>query len=143
MRSSAFALASLLIFVAHVPAASPFTIVTLALLAGGAYSGVVPVIDAFAMREASRRRFAFGPPRSIGSATFILGNLGCGALIGWMGGEAALYWALTGAGLAVMTAFLLPEGRRAPGASRQQGGAKGLVRALSANGCPWRSRPRP
>ncbi len=94
-----FALGSLLIFLAHIPATSPAAIVTLALLAGGAFSGVVPVIDAFAMGEATRRRFAFGPPRSFGSGTFIVGNLGCGALIGVFGGEAALYWTLLGAGL--------------------------------------------
>ena len=131
-----FALASFVIFLAHLPAGSPWAIVALALLAGGAYTGVVPVIDAFAMREASRRRFAFGPPRSMGSAAFIAGNLGAGALIGWMGGEAALYWVLTGAGLAVMTAFLLPEGRRAPAPSRAEGGARGLAGALSAQGLP-------
>ncbi|MCR9128568.1 MAG: MFS transporter [Alphaproteobacteria bacterium] len=131
-----FALGSLLIFLAHIPASSPWAIVTLALLAGGAFSGVVPVIDAFAMNEASRRRFAFGPPRSVGSAAFILGNLGCGALIGVYGGEAALYWTLLGAALAVCTALLLPEGRRTQAAARGETPAGGLITALTAAGLP-------
>lgn len=131
-----FALSSLLIFLAHIPAESPWAIVPLALLAGGAFSGVVPVIDAFAMGEASRRRFAFGPPRSFGSATFIVGNLGCGALIGVYGGEAALYWALLGAGFSVATALLLPEGRRAPAAVRAEEQAGGLLAALTSAGLP-------
>ena len=131
-----FSLASLLIFLAHIPATSPLTIVTLALLAGGAFSGVVPVIDAFAMREAGRRRFGFGPPRSIGSATFIVGNLGCGALIGAFGGEAALYWTLAGSGLAVAAALILPEGRREPAPAKAGAGSKALFKALSAAGLP-------
>jgi PPP family 3-phenylpropionic acid transporter len=131
-----FALASVLIFLAHIPASGPWQIVPLALLAGGAFTGVVPVIDAFAMREAGRRKFAFGPPRSIGSAMFILGNLGCGALIGWVGGEAALYWTLTGAGLSVCAAFLLPEGRRETPLGAAGRAPSGLVTALLAGGLP-------
>lgn len=131
-----FALASLLIFLAHIPASGAMAIVPLALLAGGAFSGVVPVIDAFAMRESDRRRFAFGPPRSIGSATFILGNLGCGALIGWVGGESALYWTIFGAGLSVGAALLLPEGRREAPARRRDEAAAGVMTALMGAGLP-------
>lgn len=133
-----FALASVLIFLAHIPARDPIAIAALALLAGGAFSGVVPVIDAFAMGEATRRRFAFGPPRSIGSAAFIAGNLGCGALLGWVGGEAALYWTLTGAAFAVAAALLLPEGRRAPAPGHNEAGrhSPGLLTALLSGGLP-------
>ncbi|MFW6413369.1 MAG: MFS transporter, partial [Oceanicaulis sp.] len=110
----AFSLAAFFVFLAHVPATEPWLIVALAALAGGAYTGIVPIIDAFAIRQAKVRRFAFGPPRAFGSAAFIAGNLGCGALLGWLGGEVALYWTLTGAGLAVLAALLLPEGRKPP-----------------------------
>ena len=131
-----FALAAVLIFLAHIPAVSPWLIITLAGLAGGAFTGMVPVMDAFAMGEARRRGFAFGPPRSVGSAMFIVGNVGCGALIGWLGGEAALYWTLAGAGLAALTALTLPEGRRATPARRAEAPRGGLIAALSAGGLP-------
>lgn len=134
-----FALAAALIFAAHIPVTSPWLIVVLAGLAGGAYTGVVPVIDAFAMGEAKRRRFAFGPPRALGSAAFVAGNLGCGALIGAFGGEAALYWTLTGAGLAVIAALHLPEGRRravTPQARSRRAGLTDLAGALSRAGLP-------
>lgn len=133
-----FALAAALLFLAHVPATNPWLIVALAGLAGGAYTGVISVIDSFAVREAGRRRFAFGPPRAFGSATFILGNVACGALIGWLGDEAALYWTLVGAALAVLAAMLLPEGKRsAPAPSASGGdGIKDLVQVLKSNGLP-------
>ncbi len=135
---SAFVLAAILLFLAHIPATNPWLIVALAGLAGGALTGVIPVIDSFAVREASRRRFAFGPPRAFGSATFIIGNIACGALIGWIGNEAALYWTLTGAGVAVLASMMLPEGRRLPPAQEAivDGGDKGLVQVLKSNGLP-------
>ncbi|MFP4518640.1 MAG: MFS transporter [Oceanicaulis sp.] len=134
----AFSIAAFLIFAAHIPATHPGVIVALAALAGGAYTGIVPIIDAFAMGESRRRRFAFGPPRALGSAAFIVGNLGCGALIGAFGGEAALYWTLTGAGLAVLAATQLPEGRRAPAhrALGRPAGLADLATALSRAGLP-------
>ncbi|MFW6412974.1 MAG: MFS transporter, partial [Oceanicaulis sp.] len=134
----AFALAAFLIFLAHVPATEPWLIVALAALAGGAWTGVVPIIDAFAIRQAKVRRFAFGPPRAFGSAAFIAGNLGCGALIGLYGGEIALYWTITGAGLAVLAAALLPEGRRAAAAAQSRSAApiRDLLSEMSRNGLP-------
>ncbi|MEQ8433986.1 MAG: MFS transporter [Oceanicaulis sp.] len=133
-----FCIAAALIFAAHVPAHHPALIVVLAGLAGGAYTGIVPIIDAFAIRESKTRGFAFGPPRALGSAAFIVANLGCGALIGALGGEAALYWTLTAAALCVLTALWLPEGRRisAAGQARERSGLRGVVATLSAAGLP-------
>ena len=134
---AAFAAASFLIFLAHVPAREPWLIVALAALAGGAFAGTPPIIDSFAVRESRRRRFAFGPPRAWGSAAFILGNTVCGALIGWLGGEAALYWTLVGAGLGVLAAGLLPEGRRPPEHVRAEPSAPPRGPALLRGGLPW------
>ncbi|PWE17067.1 MFS transporter [Marinicauda salina] len=114
----AFAAAALLLLLAFEPARSPWLIVALAGLAGAAVTGVIPLIDAFAMGEARRVGFAFGPARAIGSATFIVGNIGCGALISRLGGEAALAWAAAGAGAALLAAIALPAGRREAGAPR-------------------------
>lgn len=132
-----FALAAALIFLAHIPAREPWLIVALAGLAGAAYTGVIPIIDSFAIREAGRRRFAFGPARAVGSASFVFGNIVCGALIGAWGDETALYWTLVGAGLAVLAALMLPEGRRAPSPPRSAGaGMSDLLVVLRANGLP-------
>jgi PPP family 3-phenylpropionic acid transporter len=134
-----YALVSFFAFAAFIPATNPWAILILAGLAGGAFTGIMPIIDAFAVQESSRRRFAFGPPRAFGSATFILGNVGAGWLIGWLGGEAALAWTLIGAALAVLTALLLPEGRnpRAPEAAPTDPAAKtGVVAAMLSNGLP-------
>ncbi len=135
---AAFVLAAVLLFLAHIPASNPWLIVALAGLAGGALTGVIPVIDSFAVREASRRRFAFGPPRAFGSATFIFGNITCGALISWLGNEAALYWTLSGAGLAVLAALILPEGRRAAvtASPASNPGEGSLLKVLKSNGLP-------
>jgi len=135
MAVAAFSIAALLIFLAHIPAHEPWLIVALAGLVGGAYTGINPIIDAFAMGESRRRRFAFGPPRAIGSGAFILGNVGCGALISLLGGEAALYWTLAGAALAVLASFWLPEGRRAP-APAPGVPRPGVRAALVAGGMP-------
>jgi len=130
-----FALASLLVFAAHIPAREPWLIVALAALAGAALTGMIPVIDAFAIRESRRRGFAFGLPRAFGSATFIIGNVGGGALVSAFGGEAALYWIIAGGGLTVLAALFLPEGRRAAPAVRESA-QSGLVRALSGARMP-------
>ena len=87
-----YTLVSFFAFAAFIPATNPWAILILAGIAGGAFTGIMPIIDAFAIQESSRRRFAFGPPRAFGSATFIVGNVGAGWLIGWLGGEAGLAW---------------------------------------------------
>lgn len=131
----AFALAALFAFIAHVPATAPWLIVVLAGLAGAAFTGVIPIIDAFAIGESRRRGFAFGPPRALGSATFIVGNIACGALISAFGGEAALAWTLTGAGIAVAAALVLPEGRKTSVTPTERGD-RSLTAVLLAGGLP-------
>ena len=133
-----YALVSFFAFAAFIPATNPWAILVLAGLAGGAFTGIMPIIDAFAIQESSRRRFAFGPPRAFGSATFIIGNVGAGWLIGWLGGEAALAWTLIGAALAVLTALMLPEGRNRPEPVAPENTAPktGVVAAMLSNGLP-------
>lgn len=118
----AFSLASLGVFLAHIPAVNPVFILVLAGLSGAAVTGIVPLVDAFAMGEARRAGFAFGVPRAIGSGLFIIGNLGAGALISAFGGEAVLGWVVAGALATVVTAALLPEGRLEvqPGSARPE-----------------------
>ena len=53
----AYAIAAFLAFAAHLPATNPWMIVVLAGLAGGAFTGMIPIIDAFAISESTRRRW--------------------------------------------------------------------------------------
>ncbi|WP_306016683.1 MFS transporter [Oceanicaulis sp. MMSF_3324] len=132
-----YSLVSFFAFAAFIPATHPWAIIVLAGIAGGAFTGIMPIVDAFAIQESTRKKFAFGPPRAFGSATFILGNVGAGGLIGWLGGEAALAWTLIGAALAVLTALMLPEGRNRPQDRKPQADAQGgVVRAMVSNGLP-------
>ena len=132
-----YSLVSFFAFAAFIPATNPWAIIVLAGIAGGAFTGIMPIVDAFAIQESTRKKFAFGPPRAFGSAAFILGNVGAGGLIGWLGGEAALAWTLIGAALAVLTALMLPEGRnRAQDRKPQADAQGGVVRAMVSNGLP-------
>lgn len=107
-----FSALALLVFLVHIPVREPVVLLVLAGFAGVAVTGVIPLIDAFAMGQARTKRFEFGPARALGSATFVIGNLGAGALVSAFGGEAALVWILVGAALTVVAAGLLPPGRR-------------------------------
>ncbi len=109
----AFTLAAVAIYALHAPASAPWAIIALAFLAGASMHAITPLVDAFAMGQARKRGFEFGPARALGSAAFIVGNLAAGALIGVYGGEAALAWVLAGAACAAGAAFILPPGRRA------------------------------
>lgn len=131
----AFSFASLCVFLAHVPDTSPVFILVLAGLSGAAVTGVIPLVDAFAMGEARREGFAFGVPRAIGSGLFVIGNLGAGGLISIFGGEAVLGWVLAGATLTALAAALLPEGRMPPAAG-PAGAAGPPLRVLLTAGLP-------
>lgn len=114
------------------PASGEILIMALVMLAGAAYGGQTPLIDAFAIRSARTDGFAFGRVRAAGSATFVIGNLAGGALVGVYGGEAALAWVIGGAALAVGTAYLLPAGERAPEPGDAGGGPNGWLRMFTA-----------
>lgn len=118
----AFSLAALCVFLAHIPGTPPVVILVLAGLSGAAMTGVIPLVDAFAMGQARKEGFAFGVPRAFGSALFVIGNLGTGALISVFGGEAVLVWVLASAALTALAAAFLPAGRidAMAGAERQE-----------------------
>ncbi|GGB85883.1 MFS transporter [Glycocaulis alkaliphilus] len=118
----AFSLAGLAVFLAHIPGTHPIFILALAGLSGAAVTGVIPLVDAFAMGQARKEGFAFGVPRAFGSALFVIGNLGTGALISMYGGEAVLVWVLASAALTALAAVFLPAGRidTSAGAARHE-----------------------
>ena len=71
------------------------------------FSTLSPLADALVLRRAARDGFNFGWPRGIGSACFIVGNIGCGALLGWGSPEIVLVWMVTAAALAALGARVL------------------------------------
>jgi len=107
-----FAWAGLAGFLLMAPFRDAALLTILAALAGALFSGQIPLMDAFAAWSSRKEGFAFGPQRAVGSAMFIVGNLGAGALIGQFGGEAALVWMTAGAALTVAVAHFLPVGTR-------------------------------
>jgi len=107
-----FAWAGLAGFLLMAPIRDFVLLTIVAALAGAMFSGQIPLIDAFASWSSRKEKFAFGPARAVGSATFIIANLGAGALIGQFGGEAILVWMAAGAALAVASAHFLPVGER-------------------------------
>jgi PPP family 3-phenylpropionic acid transporter len=75
-----------------------------------AYSGFTtlsPLTDVLVLRQAARGRFNYGWPRGIGSACFIVGNLGMGALLTFGSKELVLVWMVAAAALASLSARLL------------------------------------
>ncbi|TGY88286.1 MFS transporter [Marinicauda algicola] len=131
-----FTLLTLAAFLAHIPATDPDAILLLAFLAGASVTGIIPLIDAFAMGQARTKHFEFGPPRAVGSATFVVGNLGGGALVSAFGGEAALVWIIAGCALAVLAALLLPPGRRMPESAGRPGPKARDLRLVLGAGLP-------
>ncbi len=108
-----FAWAGLAGFLLMAPFRDAILLTVLAAVAGALFSGQIPLMDAFAAWSSRKEGFAFGPQRAVGSATFIIGNIGAGALIGRFGGEAALVWMTVGAALAIATSYFLPPGQHA------------------------------
>lgn len=95
---------------------------------------VSPLTDVLALRRAARERFNYGWPRGIGSAAYIVGNVGAGFLLARMGANIVLVWTVVAALLATGAAiFLVPSepvhetGERTVGRERWRG-LGGLLR---------------
>jgi len=71
------------------------------------FSTLSPLADALVLRRAARDGFNYGWPRGIGSACFIVGNIGCGALLSWGSPELVLVWMVAAAALASLGARVL------------------------------------
>ena len=129
-----FSLAALAVYILHIGATHPAWIIALAFLGGASMTGVIPLIDAFAMSESVKRGFAFGPPRALGSAAFVFGNIAAGWLMTRLGGEAALAWIVGGSALTALAAFALPPGRREPALGPRRAAPGALVAVLTRDG---------
>ncbi|WP_374576066.1 MFS transporter [Phenylobacterium sp.] len=74
-------------------------------------STMSPLIDVVALRRARLEGFNYGWPRGIGSAAFIVANVGAGALVVRFSPQLVLLWTVIAAGLAGACAqiFLPPD----------------------------------
>ncbi len=75
--------------------------------ASSAYSALPSLTDVIALRRASRDGFNFGWPRGIGSAAFIVANVGVGWLLTRGSAEVVLVWMVAAVGAAGLGARLL------------------------------------
>ncbi|MDG1419092.1 MAG: MFS transporter [Maricaulis sp.] len=103
-------LGSTALFLLHGPTSSPWVLLVLSFLCGAAFYGQMPLIDAFAMGESRRGKITFGPVRAIGSALFIVSNVGAGLAFERFGSESILVWVVIGAMLVSLSAVFLPDG---------------------------------
>jgi PPP family 3-phenylpropionic acid transporter len=83
-------------------------IVALVALAAVTHQPQMPLVEGMAVRAAERYGFAYGRARLWGSLTFILANLGGGALIGAWGPDWVLHIVVLAMALTLGAALLLP-----------------------------------
>ena len=102
--------------------------------ASSMFTTLSPLTDVIVLRRARIDGFNYGWPRGIGSAAFIVGNLGMGALLTRGSSDIVLVWMAAAAALSALAArFLLPpdpvheEGETAVLADRMAG-LGGLLR---------------
>jgi PPP family 3-phenylpropionic acid transporter len=102
--------------------------------ASSMYSTLSALADVITLRRAKAEGFNFGWPRGIGSAAFIVGNIGMGAILTRGSPELVLVWMVAAVALTAFAGrFLLPpdpvheEGHPA-GLSERMAGLAGLLR---------------
>lgn len=96
--------------------------------AGSLFANLSPLADVIALRRARAEGFSYGGPRGVGSAAFVIANVGMGLVLTWAPASALLVW-ITIAALAVAAAaqWLLPNepvhaaGETLPHADRWRG----------------------
>jgi PPP family 3-phenylpropionic acid transporter len=138
LRRTALLILSVLVTVAFALMALPGGFAWWAVVwfaASSAYATLPPLADVITLRRAKRDGFNFGWPRGIGSAAFIVGNLGMGAILTRGSPELVLVWMTAAIALtAVAARFLLPpdpvheEAGHAAGFSDRMSGLGGLLR---------------
>ena len=76
-------------------------------VAGTLMSTVTPLTDVLTLRRAGREDFNYGWPRGIGSAAYIVANVGAGAMLAQTSPDLILIWTAAAALLAALAAIIL------------------------------------
>lgn len=137
LRRTALILLSIGVTAAYVAMVAPMGFAGWAVVwfaASSMYTTLSPLADVIVLRRARIDGFNFGWPRGIGSAAFIVGNVGMGAILTRGSPEWVLVWMVAAVAVTAFAArFLLPpdpvheEGHAAPLADRMAG-LSGLLR---------------
>lgn len=103
------------------------------LVGATAIGACVPLIDVLTLRRAAADGFAYGRPRSVGSAAFVAANVAMGALLANGSSDLVLIWIVAAAAISAVTAlFVLPnEPVSAGGPSRKRDRFRGVGRLLA------------
>jgi len=98
--------------------------------ASSMYSTLSPLTDVIVLARARRDGFNYGWPRGIGSAAFIVGNVGMGALLTRGSSDLVLVWMVAAIALTAIAArFLLP-----PDPVHEEGHVAGLSDRMAGLG---------
>jgi len=112
LRRTALTVLSLGVAAAYALMALPLGFAGWAVLwfaASSAFSTLSPLTDVIVLKRAARDGFNYGWPRGLGSAAFIVGNVGMGALLARGSPELVLVWITAAvAGTALAARLLLP-----------------------------------
>jgi PPP family 3-phenylpropionic acid transporter len=117
------------VFTLH-PLIEDRTLLLLATMATGlVYPGMIPIADALTSAAGRAHGFAYGQARAWGSLTFLVANLGVGALIAEFGVDVARLWIVVCLAASVLFALTHPGGGFiSPGARPGLRDAVSLVR---------------
>lgn len=97
-------------------APSPWTLVVATVAASAAAAPLTPLLESSAMAAARREGFAYGPVRSVGSATFVGASVAVGALIDGWGPTVLIAWLIGVCVLIALSAGVLPQRPRSAAA---------------------------
>ncbi|GAB4522524.1 MAG: major facilitator superfamily domain-containing protein 6 [Parvularculaceae bacterium] len=99
--AAAFAIAGL--------ASHTAVLIAFSILAVWLYGTAIPLSDVAAAQAEKRGLLHYGRARAVGSAAFILANLGGGLAVGRFGAEAVIWWIVAAGAAMAATAPLLPQ----------------------------------
>ncbi|HEY3949441.1 MFS transporter [Phenylobacterium sp.] len=133
LRRTALMVMGGLVAAGYVLMAAPLGFVGWALvwfLAASLYTTMSPLTDVIVLARARRDGFNYGWPRGIGSAAFIVGNVGMGAILGRASPDAVLVWMTVAIAVnAVAARVLLP-----PDPVHEEGAGTALADRLTGLG---------
>lgn len=110
LRRTALIVMSAVVTVLYAAMALPFGFAWWAVVwfaASSMFTTMSPLTDVLVLKRAASDGFNYGWPRGIGSACFIVGNVGMGAILTWGSPELVLVWMVAAVALASLCARLL------------------------------------
>lgn len=103
----ASAFATMIGFVLMGFAPVPLAIAALYAVTAIVWTPMLPLADGYALRGVAQHGMDYGPVRLWGSAAFIVGALGAGALVPWLGASNIIWIVVASAGLGAVASLLL------------------------------------